>query len=300
MEMDSLCRVCCLYSRNGDKYSSRVGAYGSAVLENLDVGTRHVTNTAAGSVNPPISDPIAPVVETPQFVYPRILLVIPCYNEEASIGDLLLEIAAASADYHPLVIDDGSSDSTGAVAGAHAQVVRLIENLGIGGAVQTGIKYAERHGFDICIQIDGDGQHNPQEIRALLDCYRQRPHNIVIGSRFIDNTGFRSTVSRRLGSKLIALALNNLFAGGRITDPTSGMRLMDRRAIEFFARRYPLDFPEPISLAWAMRAGLSISETAVEMRARETGESSIDGFKPLTYMIRVLGYILLARLSNKH
>jgi glycosyltransferase involved in cell wall biosynthesis len=290
--------ACCLYSRNGGKYSSRVGAYCSAVLENLNVGARRVTNIAAGSVD--MSAPVGTAVETPQRVRPRILLVIPCYNEEASIGDLLREIAAASAEYHPLVIDDGSADSTSAVAGAHAPVVRLIENLGIGGAVQTGIKYAERHGFDVCIQIDGDGQHDPKEISALLDAYRQRPHNIVIGSRFIDNTGFRSTMSRRMGSKLIAFALNTLFAGGRITDPTSGMRLMDRRAIELFARRYPLDFPEPISLAWAMRAGLTISETAVEMRARETGESSIDGFKPLTYMIRVLGYILLARLSNKH
>jgi glycosyltransferase involved in cell wall biosynthesis len=266
----------------------------------LDVGARHVTNTATGSANPQVHDSIAPAVEKSKGVRPRILLVIPCYNEEGSIGDLLKEIAAASAEYHPLVIDDGSSDSTSAVAGGHAQVVRLIENLGIGGAVQTGIKYAERNRFDICIQIDGDGQHNPQEISALLESYRQRPHNIIIGSRFIDNAGFRSTMSRRLGSKLIALALNTLFAGNRITDPTSGMRLLDRRAIELFARRYPLDFPEPISLAWAMRAGLTISEAAVEMRARETGESSIGGFKPLTYMIRVLGYILLARLSNKH
>jgi glycosyltransferase involved in cell wall biosynthesis len=263
-------------------------------------GTRHVTNIAAGSVGPPISDPIAPAVEKRQRAYPRILLVIPCYNEEASIGDLLQEIAATSPEYHPLVIDDGSSDSTSAVASAHAQVVRLIENLGIGGAVQTGLKYAERNGFDICIQIDGDGQHNPQEISALLDAYRERAHNIIIGSRFIDNAGFRSTASRRMGCKLIALALNTLFAGNRITDPTSGMRLLDRRAIELFARRYPLDFPEPISLAWAMRAGLTISETAVEMRAREKGESSIDGLKPMAYMIRVLGYILLARLSNKH
>nr|WP_213738248.1 glycosyltransferase family 2 protein [Bradyrhizobium sp. dw_411] len=239
--------------------------------------------------------PTAPVVEKP-----RILLVIPCYNEETSIGDLLGEIAAVGAEYHPLVIDDGSSDSTGAVASAHAQVVRLIENLGIGGAVQTGLKYAERNGFDICIQIDGDGQHDPREISALLDCYRQQPHNIVIGSRFLDNAGFRSTASRRLGSKLIASALNIFFAGNRITDPTSGMRLLDRRAINFFARRYPLDFPEPISLAWAKRAGLTISETPVEMRARQTGESSIEGFKPIAYMIRVLGYILLARLSNKH
>jgi len=234
----------------------------------------------------------------PQAGRSRILLVIPCYNEEASIGGLLTEIAAISSDYHTLVVDDGSSDATYAVASARSPAARLTQNLGIGGAVQTGIKYAARHGYDFCIQIDGDAQHDPREIELLLDAYRRQPTNIVIGSRFIDNAGFRSTRLRRFGSRLIALALNNLFAGGRITDPTSGMRLLDRRAIEFFARKYPMDFPEPIALAWALRAGLSVGEAPVGMRARETGVSSIDGFKTVSYMIRVLGYILLARLER--
>jgi glycosyltransferase involved in cell wall biosynthesis len=283
-----------------DLVPPRDGQCCSTIPENPDVEARNVTEIAAASAGGPANNPIDPVAETAlKFDRPRILLIIPCFNEEASIGDLLKEIAAVNADYHTLVIDDGSSDSTSAVASGNSQVVRLIVNLGIGGAVQTGLKYAARNAYDFCIQIDGDGQHDPREIKTLLDAYGQHPHNIVIGSRFIHKTGFRSTISRRLGSKLIALALNCLFAGGRISDPTSGMRLLDRRAIEFFARRYPLDFPEPISLAWAMRSGLTISETAVEMRARETGESSIDGFKPLTYMIRVVGYILLARLSNK-
>ena len=272
---------------------------GFAVLENFDVEAYHVTSVAADSTGMP--DPIRAIAETePVRDRPRILLVIPCYNEEASVGDLLEEIAAVNAHYHTLVVDDGSSNSTSAVASAHSPVVRLIANLEIGGAVQTGLKYAARNAYDFCIQIDGDGQHDPREIDALLDAYRQRPCNIVIGSRFIDNAGFRSTIARRLGSKLIAIALNYLFTGGRVSDPTSGMRLLDRRAMEFFTRRYPQDFPEPISLAWAKRAGLTIGEAAVRMRAREAGESSIDGFKSLTYMIRVLGYILLARLSNKH
>jgi hypothetical protein len=121
----------------------------------------------------------------------------------------------------------------------------------------------------------------------------------VVGSRFIDNTGFRSTRLRRLGIRLIAFALNKLFASGHISDPTSGMRLLDCRAIAFFAQRYPMDFPEPISLAWAMRAGLKVDEVPVTMRARETGVSSIDGFRTVNYMIRVLGYILLARLARQ-
>ena len=230
---------------------------------------------------------------------PRILLVIPCYNEQASIGDLLAEITRTSCDYHTLVVDDGSSDATCAVASAHSPVARLPQNLGIGGAVQTGIKYAARNNYDFCIQIDGDGQHNPLEVAVLLDAYRRRPTNIVIGSRFIDNAGFRSTRLRRFGSKLIALALNSLFVGGHITDPTSGMRLLDRRAMALFAQRYPMDFPEPISLAWAMRSGLTVGEAPVGMRAREAGVSSIDGFKAVSYMIRVLGYILLARLERQ-
>jgi glycosyltransferase involved in cell wall biosynthesis len=280
--------------------TSREGQCCSTFPENPDVEARNVTVIATGSAGAPANSPIDPIAETAlKSERPRILLVIPCFNEEASIGDLLKEIAAVNADYHTLVVDDGSSDSTSAVASGNSQVLRLIVNLGIGGAVQTGLKYAARNAYDFCIQIDGDGQHDPREIKTLIEAYGRQPHNIVIGSRFIDNAGFRSTISRRLGSKFIAMALNLLFSGGRISDPTSGMRLLDRRAIEFFARRYPLDFPEPISLAWAMRSGLTIGETAVGMRARETGESSIDGFKPLTYMIRVVGYILLARLSNK-
>lgn len=227
----------------------------------------------------------------------RVLLIIPCFNEEASIGGVLNEIAATGRNYHTLVVDDGSSDATSAIARCRSPVARLAQNLGIGGAVQTGIKYAARRGFDFCVQIDGDGQHDPRAIETLLNAYREDPANITIGSRFIDNAGFCSTRMRRAGIRLIVLALNSLFSsGGRITDPTSGMRLLDRSAIAFFAKAYPADFPEPISLAWAMRAGLTVNEVPVKMRARETGVSSIDGLKSASYMIRVLGYILLARL----
>jgi glycosyltransferase involved in cell wall biosynthesis len=236
---------------------------------------------------------------TLQAGQPRILLIIPCYNEEASIGDVLTEIARTGRGYHTLVVDDGSTDATSIVASVRSPVARLPQNLGIGGAVQTGIKYAASNAYDFCIQIDGDGQHDPRDIELLLNAYHRQPANIVIGSRFIDNAGFRSTRLRRLGIRLIAFALNNLFAGGHVTDPTSGMRLLDRRAIAFFAQRYPMDFPEPISLAWAMGAGLKIDEVPVAMRARETGVSSIDGLKTVNYMIRVLGYILLARLAGQ-
>src|SRR5689334_17720009 len=138
----------------------------------------------------------------------RLLLIIPCFNEAASIGGLLNEIAATGRGSHTLVVDDGSTDATTAVASRHSPVARLAQNLGIGGAVQTGIKYAARQNFDFCIQIDGDGQHDPREIEALLNAYHRQGANIVVGSRFIDNTGFRSTRLRRLGIRLIAFALN--------------------------------------------------------------------------------------------
>ena len=227
---------------------------------------------------------------------PRTLLIIPCFNEEAVIGGLLKEIHGLGAGYTTIVIDDGSGDSTSAVAKTRSRVVWLVNNLGIGGAVQTGIKYALRHGYEFCIQIDGDGQHDPAEIELLLQAHWERPRNIIIGTRYLSGDGFRSTFTRRLGSRLISFALARLFRGEYITDPTSGMRLLDRDAMALFSRRYPQDFPEPVSLAWAMRSGLTVGETSVKMRPRVSGSSSINRLKPVAYMIRVLSYIVLARL----
>lgn len=226
---------------------------------------------------------------------PRVLLIIPCYNEAGSIAALLREIANSGLGYDTVVIDDGSSDNTSEIARPLSPTVRLVRNLGIGGAVQTGIKYAHRHGYDFCVQIDGDGQHPPQEVAKLLQAYQQAPREIIIGSRYIEHDTFRSTWARRVGSQLIARTINALFAQGCVTDPTSGMRLMDRRAMAFFAQRYPHDYPEPISLAWALRAGMRMGEVPVQMRAREHGQSSIIGWKPLAYMFRVLCYLVLAR-----
>jgi len=227
----------------------------------------------------------------------RVLLIIPCYNEQDSIGPLLDEIAACGG-YATIVIDDGSRDATYQNAVKRSPTVRLLRNLGIGGAVQTGIKYAERMGFDLCVQIDGDGQHPPAEVARLVAAYRASPRSLLIGSRYLLNDSFRSTSSRRMGSQVIARFLRLLYPHFHATDPTSGMRMMDRAAIQFFARHYPADYPEPISLAWALKRGLSVGEVAVKMRAREHGRSSIFGLRSAAYMARVLGYILLARLSR--
>jgi glycosyltransferase involved in cell wall biosynthesis len=226
----------------------------------------------------------------------RVLLIIPCYNEEDAIANLLEEVAACNVGYETVVIDDGSHDSTYEIANRHSPTIKMLRNLGIGGAVQTGIEYAQSHGFDFCVQIDGDGQHPVDEVIKLLRAYEQAPSAITIGSRYLLNDAFRSTWARRFGGGMIAWTLNLLFPGNSITDPTSGMRLLDRKAIEFFAQRYPHDFPEPISLAWALKERLSVSEVAVKMRPREYGRSSIVGWKPIVYMFRVLGYIVLARM----
>lgn len=229
---------------------------------------------------------------------PRVLLIIPCYNEADSIGPLLDEIAISGLEYSTIVIDDGSDDGTYNIAKTRSPTIRLIRNLGIGLAVQTGIKYARRNDFDFCVQIDGDGQHPPGEVIKLLNGYKTFPNSIIIGSRYLLNNSFRSTRARRIGSQTIAWILNFLFPAYHSTDPTSGMRLMDRTAIEFFSQYYPNDFPEPISLAWAIKKGFSYAEIPVKMRERKYGNSSIIGLKTFSYMIRVLGYILLARIMK--
>jgi glycosyltransferase involved in cell wall biosynthesis len=228
----------------------------------------------------------------------RVLLIIPCFNEEENVSAVLEEAAQLGSGYDTLVIDDGSTDRTYETARSYSKAIRLVRNLGIGGAVQTGIKYAHRQGYDYCVQVDGDGQHPPREVARLLAIQHSSGANIVIGSRYLEGEGFRSTRMRRLGSRLIALALRKLFRSGPVTDPTSGLRLMDRQAMAFFAESYPQDYPEPISLAWALKRGLSIREVPVEMRSREKGSSSINKLRPLAYMVRVLGYIVLARLAR--
>lgn len=228
----------------------------------------------------------------------RVLAVIPCFNEAGRIGDVVREVRGLGDFITPLVVDDGSSDNTAQVAAeAGAQVLRLSANLGIGGAVQAGIQFAVRHSFDFCVQIDGDGQHPPNQVFQLIDERRSSGANLIVGSRYLGDGEFRSTWMRRFGSTVISAWTAVLF-GYRPTDPTSGLRLMDREAMRFFAATYPADFPEPISLALALKKKLKISEVPVQMREREVGVSSIRGLKTASYMIRVCLYIFLCSLTK--
>ncbi|MCM2328664.1 MAG: glycosyltransferase family 2 protein [Lysobacter sp.] len=227
----------------------------------------------------------------------RTAAIIPCFNEERAVAGVVAELRAFDPAIVTVVVDDGSSDATARVARETSLVIRLPVNLGIGGAVQTGIRYAARHDFDACIQVDGDAQHVAGEIAALLKVRAETGASLVIGSRFIGEGSFRSTAMRRVGIGLIASTLATLF-GVRVTDPTSGFRLMDRRAIALFAEHYPQDFPEPVSIAVAVEHGLSVAEAPVSMRERVHGTSSLAGLRSAAYMFRVIGYLVLVRLKR--
>lgn len=219
---------------------------------------------------------------------PKTLIIIPCYNEEESIGTLLEELLEIrNSLFDIVVINDGSIDKTAEVVRKYSvPLIDLPVNLGIGGAVQTGFKYALENDFDMAIQVDGDGQHPASEIPKLLKVYDETHANIVIGSRFITKQGFQSSALRRFGIFYLHW-LNKIFTKKNIYDITSGFRLFDKKAIALAARYYPDEYPEPESLVIFAKAGFSISETPVMMKPRQGGQSSIRYFSQMYYMIKV-------------
>lgn len=226
----------------------------------------------------------------------RVLIIIPAYNEEASIKTTVESVKALGYDY--VVVNDGSSDQTLKVCQENDyNLLNLTINLGIGGAVQAGHKYAYEHGYDIDVQLDGDGQHDPAFIEKLVKQIALGA-DLVIGSRFIENTeGFQSTALRRLGINWLSRWIR-LLTKEKITDPTSGFRACGPKAIELFCSVYPIDYPEPDSIATALRNGLSVKEMPVIMRERQGGSSSIGGFSSIYYMIKVTLAIWIACMSR--
>lgn len=223
----------------------------------------------------------------------RMLAIIPALNEERNLPRVLESLRRHAPGWDVCVVDDGSSDGTAAVARQQgAFVLRLPENLGIGGAVQTGYLWAREHGYDVAAQIDGDGQHDPNFLAAALAPIESGKADFVIGSRYLGSGGFRSTALRRAGIRYLCWFLR-LRCGARVTDPTSGFRVAGRRAIELFAARYPSDYPEPEAIALATRRGLSLHEVPVVMQAREHGESSIGAGRMLYYLLKVSLALLL-------
>lgn len=215
----------------------------------------------------------------------RVLVIIPAYNESACILDTVRKIKACGYDY--VVVNDGSTDNTLAICRENGlNVLDLPQNLGIGGAVQAGHKYAQRFGYDVDVQVDGDGQHDPTFIPKLVELIEDGA-DLAIGSRFVEQTdGFQSTFMRRVGIRWLTFWIR-LFTGRDVTDPTSGFRASGRRAIDLFCASYPADYPEPESIALAMKLGLDVREASVEMLERQGGKSSIGGLSSAYYMIKV-------------
>jgi glycosyltransferase involved in cell wall biosynthesis len=219
----------------------------------------------------------------------RRLAVVPAYNESATVASVVGALHREAPEFDVLVIDDGSTDDTAARAeDAGARVVRLPFNLGIGGAVQAGFVFADENGYDRMAQVDGDGQHDAGQLANLDAAMDARPVNMVCGSRFLSaDLKYPAPISRRAGIHVFAFLLSHL-VGQRVSDPTSGFRIYDRRAIRLFARDYPHDYPEVEAVLMLHHHRLTMTEIPVRMFRRGGGVSSISTGKSAYYMIKVL------------
>ena len=231
---------------------------------------------------------------------PKILVIVPAYNESGNINKTVQELLSLTLPVSVLVINDASKDTTAQEAkAAGAQVISLIYNLGIGGAVQTGFKFAKDKGFEVAVQVDGDGQHDVRFLGQLIKPVILQHADMTIGSRFLPpHLGYQSSFIRRIGIHFFAGLIGSL-TKCKVTDPTSGFRAYNRKAIELFAQYYPHDFPEPEAIMVARSAALRIQEVPVEMRERAAGLSSIRYLKTLYYMIKVTFAIFLNKIKTK-
>lgn len=232
---------------------------------------------------------------------PKVLLIIPAYNEEKKILTVYKNICdynkKAKTKLDVVFINDGSIDATEKIlCENNINHIKLIQNLGIGGAVQTGYKYALYNDYDIAIQFDGDGQHNVNYVEALIKPILEENVDMTIGSRFIDSSSseFKSSFLRRVGIKLISSCIH-FKTRVRIYDTTSGFRAANKNAIAMFAIHYPLEYPEPISSVDVILSGMKIKEVPVSMNERLAGKSSINSWKNIYYMVNVVLSILLRK-----
>ena len=230
----------------------------------------------------------------------KTLLIIPAYNEEENILRVCKEIDKKRPDIDYVVINDGSKDKTLEILEKNnINHINLIHNLGIGGAVQTGYKYAYENNYDIAIQYDGDGQHDVSYVEKIIEPVRKGKANMCIGTRYLDKSSseFQSTFMRRLGKNIISFIIR-ICCHKKITDPTSGFRAVDKEIIKIFAQKYPTDYPEPESTVDVLKRKYNVVEVPVSMREREGGKSSINIFKSIDYMIKVSLAILIDSIKK--
>jgi glycosyltransferase involved in cell wall biosynthesis len=230
------------------------------------------------------------------------LAIVPAYNEEGSVVATIEDLRRHAPSFDVVVVDDGSTDATAELARkAGARVLRHPFNLGIGGAVQSGYLFAMENGYEVAVQVDGDGQHDARHVADLLAHLRSRPElNLVTGSRFLgpDGDGYQSSAPRRVGIRLFARILSAV-TRRQITDPTSGFRMADRRAIELFARDYPHDYPEVEAVLLVHAHRLDAAEVPVQMRPRQAGTSSINASRSVLYMVKVLLAVFVGLLRAR-
>lgn len=223
------------------------------------------------------------------------LVIIPAFNESASIVSTVNDIIENAPEFDYIVINDRSRDNTYDICiENNINVINLPLNLGIGGAVQTGYWYAYDNGYDVAVQFDGDGQHDAKYLNDMVKSLVDNNYDMVIGSRYINKEGFQSSSIRRLGIKYFTLLIR-ILTGKKITDPTSGFRMCNRKIISMFANAYPKDYPEPETTVKVLRKKMNVSEVPVVMRARTEGVSSISPFKSIYYMFKVTLAILIER-----
>jgi len=229
---------------------------------------------------------------------PPVLAVIPTFNEEVCIKTVIADLLGCGLDLHVLVINDGSEDDTGPFTREMMKdtnrlfILNLPNNIGIGGAVQAGFKFAFRNGYSKVVQVDGDGQHRADQVGKLLEPLEEDRADIVIGSRFLENNGFNSSFYRALGIKFFT-ALISVLTFKQVTDPTSGFRAFSRRTIEYLADNYSEDYPEPESIIILHRRNFRFTEVPVIMNSRAGGRSSISPLRSTYYMIKVTMAILI-------
>jgi glycosyltransferase involved in cell wall biosynthesis len=233
----------------------------------------------------------------------KVAVIIPCFNESETISNVLKELNAVCPDYDCIVVNDCSGDNTSVLAKETglAKVIDLPVNLKIGGAVQTGLKYAENNDYDYALKYDGDGQHRADEVKLILEPLEEGRADVVIGSRFLykKEDGFKSTFMRRVGIKMFEI-VNSCLIKQKITDNTAGFRAYNRVAIQFLAKYYPsFDYPEPEEVVLLGKNGFRISEVPVRMRVRQGGVSSINNLKSIYYMIKVLFSVFIVAIRPK-